>query len=209
MALNFPNSPADGDTYEDFYWDATAGIWRRQLSVTNLSDLNTKPINDLDDVDAASPNNDEILIYNSTSGNWENGAVGTIVPDDSVSSLSDTSITSASNGESLVYDGTEWINSFPILLENSEQTADYTLTLADAGKVVNMNKSGAANLTIPTNASVAFPVGTVIGIYNQSADDVTVAGDTGVTLRNAGTVGQYAEASLRKRATDEWVLVGG
>jgi hypothetical protein len=73
MALNFPNSPSDGDTYDNFYWDATAGIWRRQLTVTDLADL--------DDVDAASPNNDEILIYNSTSGNWENGAVGTIVPE--------------------------------------------------------------------------------------------------------------------------------
>jgi len=81
MALNFPNSPSDGDTYEDFYWDATAGIWRRQLTVTDLADLSSKPITDLDDVDAASPNDNEILIYNNTSGNWENGAVNTIVPE--------------------------------------------------------------------------------------------------------------------------------
>lgn len=92
--------------------------------------------------------------------------------------------------------------------ETSEQTADYTLALADAGKIVNMNKSGAATLTVPTNASVAFPVGTIIGVYNQSSDDVTVAGDSGVTVRNDGAIPQYAEISLRKRATDEWVMVG-
>ena len=73
MALNFPNNPSDGDTYDDFYWDDTAGIWRRQLTVTNVDDL--------DDVDATSPNNEDILIYNSVSGDWERGAVSTIVPD--------------------------------------------------------------------------------------------------------------------------------
>jgi len=71
MALNFPNSPADGDTYEDFYWDATAGIWRRQLTVTEVDDL--------DDVDATSPSGDDILIYNASSGNWESGNVNNIV----------------------------------------------------------------------------------------------------------------------------------
>ena len=96
-----------------------------------------------------------------------------------------------------------------ILIETSEKTADYTLALGDFGQIVQMNKSGTATLTVPTNASVAFPVGTVIGVYNRSSDAVTVAGDSGVTVRNAGGVGQYAEASLRKRATDEWVMVGG
>lgn len=96
-----------------------------------------------------------------------------------------------------------------LMSETDEQTADYTLVLTDANKVVNMNKSGTATLTVPDNSTVAFPVGTVIGVYNQSSDDVTVSGAGGVTLRNGGTVGQYAEASLRKRATDEWVMVGG
>jgi hypothetical protein len=73
MALNFPNSPTDGDTYDDFYWDATAGIWRRQLTVTEIDDL--------DDVAATSPNDEDILIYSSISGDWESGAVSTIVPE--------------------------------------------------------------------------------------------------------------------------------
>ena len=96
-----------------------------------------------------------------------------------------------------------------IFIETEAKTADYTLALADASKVVSMNKTGAATLTIPLNSSVLFPVGTIIGVYNQSSNDVTVSGAVGVTVRNAGTVGQYAEASLRKRGTDEWVMVGG
>jgi hypothetical protein len=63
-------------------------------------------------------------------------------------------------------------------------------------------------LTVPTNASVAFPVGTVVNVYNLNASDVTIAAASGVTLRNAGALEEYGEVSLRKRGTDEWVLAG-
>lgn len=168
------------------------------ISITTLSGGNTP-------ADGSDPRTFP-AIWNSTATQLE--GVATDLDTLEASAITGT-ITSAVEGESVVYDGSEFVNGFPYLLETSEQTADYTLVLADAGKVVNMNKSGAATLTIPTNASVAFPIGTVIRVYNQSADDVTVAGDSGVTVRNEGTVGQYAEASCRKRATDEWVMVGG
>lgn len=88
-------------------------------------------------------------------------------------------------------------------------TDNYTLVLADAGKVVEMNAATAKQITVPTNASVAYDVGTVIELYQMGAGTVTIAGDTGVTVRNAGTLSaQYATASLRKRATNEWVLSG-
>jgi len=90
--------------------------------------------------------------------------------------------------------------------EASTQTVDYTLALSDAGLVVPMDKSGAATLTVPPASSVDFPVGTVVWVYNMSADDVTVTEGAGVTVRNAGTVAQYAEVVLRKRATNEWVM---
>lgn len=95
-----------------------------------------------------------------------------------------------------------------LILETAEKTADYTLADGDQDKVVLMNKTGAAILTVPTNAVVAFDVGTIIGVYNISSDAVTIAGDAGVTVRNAGDLSQYGEVSLRKRATDEWVLAG-
>ena len=116
---------------------------------------------------------------------------------------------------SFVWTGSAWIIVVPEALpsttieETTTRTADYTLAIADAGKIVPMNKASAATLTVPTNASVAFPVGTIVGIYNLASDAVTVAGDSGVTVRNAGTINQYAEASLRKRDTNEWVMVGG
>ncbi len=95
-----------------------------------------------------------------------------------------------------------------LILETAEKTNDYELVVADADKVVLMNKTGAATLTVPTNANQPFTIGTIVGVYNISADDVTIVGDGGVTVRNAGDLAQYGEVSLRKRATDEWVLAG-
>lgn len=97
------------------------------------------------------------------------------------------------------------------------QTASYTLVLGDAGKTIEMNSASATVLTIPPNSSVAFPVGTVIEVVRIGAGTVTITDGAGVTIPNrleaAGTTSrtltsQYSSASLRKRATDTWVLVG-
>lgn len=84
----------------------------------------------------------------------------------------------------------------------------YTLLLTDDGKVVEM--SGGGTLTVPTD-SVAFPVGTQITILQTGGSQVTVAGDTGVTVN--GTPGlklraQWSSATLLKRASNTWVLMG-
>lgn len=94
----------------------------------------------------------------------------------------------------------------------NNQTASYTLVLSDAGKVVELNNAAALNLTIPLNSSVAFPIGTVIELWQQGAGQVTIVPTAGVTLRSPGGLtklyGQYSGGTLRKRATDEWVLQG-
>lgn len=92
------------------------------------------------------------------------------------------------------------------------QTASYTLVLGDSGKVVEMNVGSANNLTVPPNSSVAFPVGTLISVDQIGAGQTTIVAGSGVTIRSSGGMlkvkGQYSSVSLRKRATDEWVLVG-
>jgi hypothetical protein len=94
---------------------------------------------------------------------------------------------------------------------SGSHTADYTLVLADRGTVVELNKATAITLTVPTNASVAFPVGTIIEVYAVGAGQVTIAAAGGVTLRapnGAKLAQQYSTGFLRKRASDEWVLNG-
>lgn len=94
---------------------------------------------------------------------------------------------------------------------NAQTGTTYTLLLVDDSKVVTLSNASAITLTIPTNASVAFPIGSQVNIVQLGAGQVTVAG-AGVTIRSQGSRlklnGQYAAASLLKIATDEWVIIG-
>jgi lysophospholipase L1-like esterase len=94
---------------------------------------------------------------------------------------------------------------------NNQTGTTYTLVLSDAGKVVELNNASAITLTVPTNASVAFPTGTPIGVWQQGAGQVTVTAAGGVTLRapaGAHTRAQYSTLSLRYRGGNEWVISG-
>lgn len=96
------------------------------------------------------------------------------------------------------------------IVATNAQAGSYTLVLSDASKVIEM--SGGGTLTVPTNASVAFPVGTQIAIQQTGASQVTVAAADGTVTVN-GTPGlklraQWSLAVLRKRATNSWVLSG-
>ena len=91
------------------------------------------------------------------------------------------------------------------------QAGSYTLALADAGTAVEFTAAGAVNCTVPPNSSVAFAVGTVVELLQFGAGQITVVAGAGVTLRTAASLtsrAQYSTLSLRKRATDEWVLSG-
>ena len=109
-------------------------------------------------------------------------------------------------------DGSIRADVFPALVPPAVYAGAYTLALTDAGKAVEITGAGAANLLVRPNATVAFPIGTVIEIFQAGTGQVTIVPDTGVTIRTSDGAmklsGQYASASLRKRGTNEWVLVG-
>ena len=95
---------------------------------------------------------------------------------------------------------------------DSTQTGNFTLALAQKGKVVPASSASAIVATVPPNSSVAVPVGSWVEIDRMGAGSVTVAAGSGVTIRNAAAVltlrVQYSTAMLRKIATDEWLIVG-
>ncbi len=96
-------------------------------------------------------------------------------------------------------------------MATSAQTASYTLVLADKAKVVEMSVGSANNLTVPTNSSVAFPTGTQIHIVQTGSGQTTVVAAGGVTINSATTLklrARWSAATLIKRDTDTWVLVG-
>jgi len=97
------------------------------------------------------------------------------------------------------------------------QTADYTAVIADTYQVLElMNKATAIAYKIPTNASVAFPIGTVLNILNIGAGTCTISAVTSgtTTILSAGavaaapTLGQYKSAACIKTGTDAWYVVG-
>jgi hypothetical protein len=97
------------------------------------------------------------------------------------------------------------------------QTADYTAVIADTYQVLElMNKATAIAYKIPTNASVAFPIGTVLTILNIGAGLCTISAVTPgtTTILSAGataaspTLAQYKSAACIKTATDAWYVVG-
>lgn len=103
------------------------------------------------------------------------------------------------------------VNDLARLEQNAQTGTTYTLVLGDELHLVELSNAAAITLTVPTNASVAFAVGTQIHLLQTGAGQVTVAGDVGVTVN--GTPGlklraQWSKALLIKRATNTWVLTG-
>jgi len=97
----------------------------------------------------------------------------------------------------------------PKNLLTTTSATSYTLVLENAAGLIEM--SGGGTLTIPTNTSVALPIGTQIVVIQTGTSQVTLAGASGVTLN--GTPGlklraQWSSATLIKRANDIWIALG-
>jgi hypothetical protein len=98
------------------------------------------------------------------------------------------------------------------------QTATYTVVLTDADqKLVTMSVGSANDFQIPTNANVAFPVGTVINVIQIGAGQTTIKAvtsgtttisSTGATATAPKLRAQFSAASCIKVATDTWYVVG-
>ena len=109
------------------------------------------------------------------------------------------------------------VNGLVTFTVNTAQTADYTAVLADQYQTLTpMNKATAIAFKIPTNASVAFPVGTALTVLNIGAGTCTISAVTSgtTTVLSAGavaaspTLAQYKTAVCIKTAADTWYVVG-
>ena len=98
------------------------------------------------------------------------------------------------------------------------QTATYTVVLTDnRNNLVTMSVASANDFLIPTNASVAFPIGSVINVIQIGAGQTTIkavtSGTTTISSTGASAIApklraQYSAASCIKVATDTWYVVG-
>ena len=97
---------------------------------------------------------------------------------------------------------------------NLQPGVGYSPELADIEKVTRFTGAAAAVYTVPTNAKVPFPFGTILTVARDGEGAVTIASDAGVTVNRppstAAAIGaQNSLINLRKTGTDTWSLFGG
>jgi len=186
----------------------------------------------------------------------------------SLDGLTDVVITTASNGQTLIYNGTNWVNTSEVgdvsavsagtgitvtngagpipsiaidtattvdlntaqtlttktltapiinITLNAQAVTSYTSVLTDASKLVTMNLATANSFLIPTNASVAYPVGTTINVSQIGVGQTKIISATTstTTINSTGAASgapllraKFSAASCIKTATDVWLVVG-
>lgn len=123
-----------------------------------------------------------------------------------------TDITSLSDAATITATGTIAADSIGYRgIPANAKTGAYTLLLTDCGKHISITTGGVA---IPANGTTAFPIGTTIGVYNDSASTqaITITTDTlrlgGSASTGTRTLAIRGFASLVKVNTTEWVALG-
>jgi len=91
------------------------------------------------------------------------------------------------------------------------KTSAYTLASGDEGSLIQAN--GTFTISIPTDASFNFAVGTQISILNIGSGVITLAAVTPGTTTVNGTPGlkprtQWSAATAIKLSANNWVIVG-
>ncbi len=93
---------------------------------------------------------------------------------------------------------------------NTQTGTAYTTVLADANKLLTLDSTG-ITVTIPAASGVAYPTGSQIHLYQSGTGQVTIVGDTGVTVNSSNglkTRAQYSVTTVIKVGVNSWVLIG-
>ena len=94
------------------------------------------------------------------------------------------------------------------MTQNAQTGVTYSFVLADFTDLVTLNNGAAVAVTLPLEATVAWPTGTQLRLLNIGAGLVTVAGAVGVTINGTPlTLAQYKGANLIKTGTNTWVFI--
>ena len=184
-------------------------------------------VDSLSDVIITTPATSQVLSYNGT--NWVNSSIdgggsGTTTNALTIGTgLSGTSfdgstaVTIAIDSTVATTSGTQTLTNKTLtapvinLAINAQTGTTYTPVLSDNGKFVTLNNASAIALTVPTNDNVTYATGAQINLLQLGEGQVTVAGDTGVTVYATPGLNfraQYSAATLVKLDTNIWLLTG-
>lgn len=93
----------------------------------------------------------------------------------------------------------------------STQVSDYTIALTDSWDHFNVDNAGLfVTVTIPTNTTAAFEIGTYIWVTQVGVAQVNIEGAVGVTVQSPATYTatrlRYSTIRLQKTATNTWQI---
>jgi hypothetical protein len=164
------------------------------------------------------------IVRDSSAGKWKLFKGVTDEPTTTVNftqgSLDDLAIgaleaTTVTPSSGVVFsDGTQTKEGVPSRTTINTVTDTYNLStggLALRDSMIECNKATGFTVTIPANSTTAFPVGTSIDLLQVGAGQITIAGAVGVTVNATPGLklrAQWSSATLFKRATDTWVVMG-
>jgi len=126
-------------------------------------------------------------------------------------------VTGETGTGALVFGTSPTLDDPKINLAFDAEIASFTAILANNGQVVTMNNASANTFSIPTNASVAFPIGTQINVLQIGAGQTTIQAVTSGTTTILSTAASAAAPKIRARygmataikaGTDIWYIVG-
>jgi len=94
---------------------------------------------------------------------------------------------------------------------NNQTGTTYTTVLADSGKMITLSNAASITVTIPQNATVAYPIGTKLNFMQLAAGSVTIQTSDSLAVQADFTAvlnGQYGVGTALKITSTTWVLFG-
>lgn len=156
------------------------------------------------------------IVRDASAGTWKLFKGVTDEPTTTVNfgqgSLDDLALDQLTANGIVFTDGEQTKQGVPSITPIVQKTASYTLgSLTERDSLIEVSSGSATTITIPTDASLNFPVGTSIDILQTSTGQVTIAGAGGVTVNSTPGLKlrtQWSSATLFKRAANTWVVYG-
>ena len=189
--------------------DLNAYLTQASASVTYLTIANAENTYQLKDADLtaiAALSGSSGLLRTNGSGTW---SVDTVTYQPVVANISSTEIGYLDNASANIQDQLN-LKQNKLLSISSTINTNYTLQAGDQESKL-LELSGTFTVTVPPESTYNFPIGSQINILNIGSGTITTAGGSGVTLN--GTPGlklraQWSSATIIKRASNTWVIVG-
>ena len=212
MAINFPASPTNGDTYTygSRTWSWNGSAWDAITTTfgptgptgpTGSTGV-TGPTGPSDVFPSATAPSNTSLLWVDTSTVAQSGPTGPTGPTGAASTVTGPTGATGTTGVAgtlLPYSSA------------SKTTTPYTLVIGDAYSIIEMSNASANILEIPLNATVAFAVGTQIHIAQTGAGQTTIQSTAGAVINSSNGLKlrtQWSVATLIKRATNTWIATG-